>query len=344
MRAAIAFAALLTLPACGDGGGRDNAGTTTTTSTPHAWQSCEAPRAGYALDYPADWHTNSGDVVEPCHWFDDRPFELAPATDVLGVAVYVRMVEGGYEEHARRLVESRASRVLLREARTVAGRDAIVVEVASTGVVDPPGSRAYTWFVAADDRTLMASTAESALRDATRYDQAKPVIDRMMSSVRFTARPARCSADGLSATPERRPALPDAVAETRRAIVDAATRCDYARLAELASSGRRPFTASFGGADDVGAYWQRAEAAGERPMHFLVGLLDTPHARQADNFVWPSAHAADRWSAVPPEDREALRPLYGDDDFQRFERFGSYAGYRVGVAEDGEWLFFVAGD
>jgi hypothetical protein len=27
-----------------------------------------------------------------------------------------------------------------------------------------------------------------------------------------------------------------------------------------------------------------------------------------------------------------------------FERFGSYTGYRIGIAADGDWLFFVAGD
>ena len=40
---------------------------------------------------------------------------------------------------------------------------------------------------------------------------------------------------------------------------------------------------------------------------------------------------------------EALRLLYGDDDFHRFEEFGSSAGYRVGITS-GARIFFVAGD
>jgi hypothetical protein len=47
---------------------------------------------------------------------------------------------------------------------------------------------------------------------------------------------------------------------------------------------------------------------------------------------------------VPKADREALRPLYGDEDFAAFQEFGAYLGYRVGITEEGEWIFFVAGD
>ncbi|MBW3668215.1 MAG: hypothetical protein KY443_03285 [Actinobacteria bacterium] len=321
--------------------------TTTTTTTTTAWQSCEAPRAGYAVEYPPDWHTNAGDVVERCHWFDVQPFQLEPATDAFHIDVHVRMVEGSHDAKGRRGAES--GRVLLNETRTAAGRDAVVVEVASTGAgIGPAGSRSYTWFVQADGRTLIASTSETAAGDSARYDEVKAVVDRMMASLRFTERRPGCSSDGLSATPEPQPGLPEQVAATRRAIVDAATRCDYARLAKLASTGQRAFTASFGGAHDVASYWRQAEGTDQRPLRYLVGLLDAPHAErtveEATQFVWPSAYAAERWADVPPAAREALRPLYDDEDFSTFERFGSYVGYRIGIARDGEWLFFVAGD
>lgn len=347
---ALVAAVALFAAACGndDDPAADNTTTTTTTTTAApAWQSCQAPRAGYALEYPPDWHTNAGDVVEPCHWFDVQPFELEPATDAFHIDVHVRMVEGAHDAKARRAVES--GRVLLNETRTVAGRDAVVVEVASTGAgIGPAGSRSYTWFVQADGRTLIASTSETAAGDAGRYDEVKGVLDRMMASLRFTERREVCSADGLSATPEPQPALPEQVAATRRAIIDAATRCDYARLAELASTGQRAFTASFGGAEDVASTWRQAEATDQQPLRYLVGLLDAPHAertvQETTQFLWPSAYAAERWADVAPAAREALRPLYDDEDFSTFERFGSYVGYRIGIARDGEWLFFVAGD
>lgn len=47
---------------------------------------------------------------------------------------------------------------------------------------------------------------------------------------------------------------------------------------------------------------------------------------------------------MPDEARDALKPLYTDEDFENFSLFGSYTGYRVGLTPEGEWLFFVAGD
>lgn len=50
------------------------------------------------------------------------------------------------------------------------------------------------------------------------------------------------------------------------------------------------------------------------------------------------------WAEVPSEAGEALRPLYGDEDLQQFAWSGSYIGYRVGIADAGDWLYVVAGD
>jgi hypothetical protein len=60
-------------------------------------------------------------------------------------------------------------------------------------------------------------------------------------------------------------------------------------------------------------------------------------------YAWPSAFVTE-WSAVPEADREALRPLYGDEDFAFWAEAGGYMGYRVGITEDGEWVYFIAGD
>lgn len=60
--------------------------------------------------------------------------------------------------------------------------------------------------------------------------------------------------------------------------------------------------------------------------------------------MWPSAFAYDEWAAAPEEDKDALRPLYTEENFEGFARFGGYIGYRVGITEQGEWIFFVAGD
>jgi hypothetical protein len=154
-----------------------------------------------------------------------------------------------------------------------------------------------------------------------------------------------CSAAGAEAEPVAQEGVPEAVARTRADIAAAAAACDIEALAALAGD---EFTASFGGEEDLAEHLRREEASGQEPLRILRHLLDTSYAvvdtPQGDQYVWPRAFDHDRWADVPAPERDALRPVYDDVDFHAFERFGAYIGYRVGIAEDGTWLFFVAGD
>ena len=47
---------------------------------------------------------------------------------------------------------------------------------------------------------------------------------------------------------------------------------------------------------------------------------------------------------VPQAERDSLRPLYGDQDFEGFANIGGFAGYRIVITDSGEWLYFIAGD
>lgn len=57
----------------------------TTTATPPAWTRCESPE-GFAVEYPASWHTNG-----ECSQFHPEPFEPPGATDerVAAITAYV---------------------------------------------------------------------------------------------------------------------------------------------------------------------------------------------------------------------------------------------------------------
>lgn len=344
-------AALLFLVSCGGDGpeGSNDDVTTSSTATVPDTKTCRAAAAGYSISYPADWHTNSGEVDEPCHWFDAKPVALRPATDVVDVAVHVQLVDARLREHVQRVTSSPASEVLRREDRSVGEHPAVAVETKATEqALVPKGTRIYSYLIDAGRRVLQGTTREADADARTSYEKAKDVLDAMMESVVFFEPAARCSADGLSAVPEPQRELPQPVAATRAAIVDAAVDCDFARLAALASQGTRPFTASFGGTADAAEHWQQAESSGQEPLRYLVGLLNRPFAGRdagaSTQYVWPSAYAYEGWEAVPAAERQALEPLYDDADFRDFARFGSYTGYRVGVAADGEWQFFVAGD
>lgn len=161
---------------------------------------------------------------------------------------------------------------------------------------------------------------------------------------------SRCSASDLDPDLAAQEGLPEAVAETRRRIARAAVACDYEALARLAGGGDgASFTYSFGDSGDAATFWERHEESGTGdPMRHLVGVLARPHAvveaGGISRYAWPSAFTYDSWSAVPEAEREALRPLYDDDDFDSFEQFGGYIGYRALILADGTWTVFVAGD
>lgn len=344
-----ALALVLLLGACAPGQEEeppDTPTTTATTPTPtpdQAWNTCTNPDDGYTIDYPADWATNDQpiDDVPPCSLFDPDAAQLRVEgteipTDIAVVAgvepVPFREVTG----------EDPAAQELDRRETTVDGRAAIRRELRSTGeALYPEGLRFTVWAVDLDGVTFTARTFATGEPD---YATSQEVLDEMVASVTFLGDVA-CSAEGTAPDVEPQEDLPAEVAQTRADIAEAAAACDFERLAELAGD---EFTYSFGASGDPAGHWRREEASGAEPLRYLIELLDRPHATVVvegdEQYVWPSAFQYENWQDVPDEDRRALLPLYDEDDFADFERFGGYIGYRVGVAADGTWLFFVAGD
>lgn len=337
------------LAACGGGTGRDDPASepalTSTSPPPDGPKECVSP-AGYRVEYPASWSTSSLTDRLPCQYFHPEPFTLPPNTEATGIAIRVQMAPAPIERVAPPSEGPRAVEILSRRETRVAERRALRVETRATGeAVLPAGVRGVTYYVDFGSRTLTATTSEAA--GAGRFADNVDVLDRMMASVSAAGRSSTCSADTGSSTPSPQPGLPPGVAATRASIVEAAAQCNYRELARLALAGGTPFTYSFGGGDDPAAYWQRLESTGDPVLSILVELLDRPFASRsaggATQYVWPSAYSYERWADVPEREREALRPIYGDDDFRRFEQFGSYVGYRVGITA-GDWIFFVGGD
>jgi hypothetical protein len=345
---ALAVGAAL-LAACSNGSGSDNPGSeptiTETSAPPDGTRECVSP-AGYRVEYPASWFTSSLTDRFPCRYFHPEPFTLPPDTEATGIAIRVQMAPAPIERVAPPPGGSRAVEILSRRETKVAERRALRVETRATGqALLPAGLRSMSYYVDFGSRTLTATTSEAA--GAGRFADNLEILDRMMGSVSAAGRSSTCSADTGFSKPSPQAGLPPAVAATRASIVEAAAQCNYQELARLARSGESPFTYSFGGGDDPAGYWQRLASNGEPVLSILAELLDRPFASrtvgQATQYVWPSAYSYERWGDVPEPEREALRPIYGDEDFRRFEQFGSYAGYRVGITA-GEWIFFVGGD
>jgi hypothetical protein len=137
--------------------------------------------------------------------------------------------------------------------------------------------------------------------------------------------------------------LPAAVEETRAELLAAAESGDYDALAEhIPTDG---FEYTFGGPVDGGpvAYWQELErTTDERPLEALAAILKMPYALTRGFYYWPWAHAVASSDDLSPHERELLAPVGAPTEL--FPEGSGYFGWRAGIAPDGRWVFFVAGD
>jgi len=157
---------------------------------------------------------------------------------------------------------------------------------------------------------------------------------------------SECSGMLATTTLEEQPGLPEAVAQKRNAIWDAAVECDWDQLERLLGAG---FSYSFGGSGDAIAFWQGLEADGDDPIYYLAELLNRPFGtlpgdKDQTYYTWPSAFNQSGWQDLSQADIDALRPLYGDAEIAGFAQNGAYIGYRVGILDDGTWVYFLSGD
>lgn len=149
-----------------------------------------------------------------------------------------------------------------------------------------------------------------------------------------------------TAVGEPGPAEPigDPVTARREAIRAAASRGDIDAVAALADDDT--FTYSYGESGDFAGHLRRLEEAGERPLEVLAGLLGLPSTTaQGDPSltVWPFAYDR-RYESLSSAELTALEEVIGADAMEAYSQTGDYLGWRVGIAADGDWVFYVAGD
>ena len=149
-----------------------------------------------------------------------------------------------------------------------------------------------------------------------------------------------CSGAAVAGPLPAQAQLPAPVARTREAIFAAATACDFARLGELAGPTLRY---TFGEHEDAVAYWRAAEERGEKVLARMAEVLLRAPAEQAGLWTWPGffLRPTAEWTA---EDRAEAERLLADDELAGVDEMGQYLGYRIGIAADGRWQYFVAGD
>lgn len=147
----------------------------------------------------------------------------------------------------------------------------------------------------------------------------EPAASGESTSTTTTEAVPACAAAVLSDNrTDDQPDLPEAVAATRAAIIEAALACDLGRLEELSLAGDGAFNYSFGqpGPAGLAEHLRTREADGEELTRILVETLRLPfRAREI-----PDGDRYVSWDRPDPLD------------------------YRVGITESGDWMYFVAGD
>ncbi|MGA9594772.1 MAG: hypothetical protein WBV06_01330 [Acidimicrobiia bacterium] len=149
-------------------------------------------------------------------------------------------------------------------------------------------------------------------------------------------------------------ALPDAVIEARDELIRAAIDCDYDRLIDLIGTDEPDDSFWWGANGDV-SNLQTADRDGALRM-LVIALSATEPAVVSSTdgsgnpltyYEWPAAAQVEDWAQLEDEQRRLLGLLNGLSPQQledAWNVFGGYGLFRVGIAEDGTWLFALSGD
>ncbi|MBX3519279.1 MAG: hypothetical protein KF835_04595 [Xanthobacteraceae bacterium] len=142
--------------------------------------------------------------------------------------------------------------------------------------------------------------------------------------------------------------LPEPVRKKREEILAAARSGDIAKVSALIKENGT--TISFTGESDAAEFWKKTfpDSEGLEALATLVEILEMPFVQidkgtPQEMFVWPYFHAL-QLDKLTPEQRVELFRLVTAYDFREMQKFGSYNFFRAGIAPDGSWRFFVAGD
>jgi hypothetical protein len=144
--------------------------------------------------------------------------------------------------------------------------------------------------------------------------------------------------------------LPPAVAGMRERILKAARSGDPQKLVALMQAGGKMPEFSHTQRLDPTAIWRETypDSEGIEALSILVTILSTAGIRTdpdtpAETYLWPYFARLPLKSLTPAQKVELFRIVTGAD-YREMLASGRYAFYRVGIAPDGTWRYFIAGD
>ena len=144
--------------------------------------------------------------------------------------------------------------------------------------------------------------------------------------------------------------LPEKVRQTRQRVLEAAKSGDLNKVATVMQSNEMMPVFSFGSDKNPVEFWKSSypDSDGIEALAILSELLEMPFVHldkgtPQEMYVWPYFYAMPLAGLTPEQKVELFRLVTGAD-WKEMLDFGAYIFFRVGIAPDGVWHFYVAGD
>jgi hypothetical protein len=145
--------------------------------------------------------------------------------------------------------------------------------------------------------------------------------------------------------------LPEPVGRMRELIIEAASTGDPENLRALLGRGPSATRLAFGEIENDPIDYLRSisgDGEGLEILAILIDLLNADFVRidaggPEESYIWPYFAAVPLESLTPPQRVELLR-LVTAGDVEDMKTYGAYNFFRIGIAADGTWRFFLAGD
>ncbi len=144
--------------------------------------------------------------------------------------------------------------------------------------------------------------------------------------------------------------LPPAVARTRERILAAARSGELTRLFGVMKEAPTIPVFSFSEDKDPVAFWKAnyPDSEGIEALSILINVLETGFVHvdvgtPQEIYLWPY-FARIPLKSLRAQQRVELFRIVTGADYKDMVEFGVYSFYRLGIAPDGTWQFYVAGD
>lgn len=144
--------------------------------------------------------------------------------------------------------------------------------------------------------------------------------------------------------------LPIPVRRLREQIIEAAASGDPEKLRAIFEANGEPPVLSFNDSEDPVETLRSlsGDPEGREILAILIEVLEAGYVHvdpgtPEEMYIWPYFARYPVNALTPPQLVELFKLVFSGD-YEDMKTYGAYISYRVGIAPDGTWRFFLVGD